>query len=723
MTRPLFPSEEEASERSNGWGRRTGLRKHNSRGEGAVSACPGTGGRSRHGGRGLGACPRTGRQAGQGGSRRTPGVEQDSEEAAEAGRAHPRGWSGSRRRGGDGQGAPQGLEREPEEKEATGRAHPRGWSGSRAVPRLELGAGEERSVGGAGTPGAAVGLGQPAGECLSRLPELGEAGEWGGGRPLHAEAGGRCCSRYHGLSSRRTMTVYTLNLRVFWPLVTCLCTALVCLYQAVRSRAGAPDSDSAPDSGSGSVPLLKGSALLLLGFLLLRYCASRSGGGECGQRPRAACSARGPEAPPSSAARRSLLESFYEQQLRLSPHVLGHSKAHVSRIVGELVRAAKAQGLQPGSLTPTLRGDFVQIGSAYEQHKVRSPDCFDILVPLRLPPRLELEPRCLGAEEPGLAPELRSAFTCALKAPQGAAWPRGYRPFSESFCVELQGRRYLSSALVLRWFQGHVQRCLGAVLYRLQERCRISLAACPGRQLTLHILPRSDYVCCHISMAVRLIPAIPLGDAVYLIALQPGARKAQPAAARPLQALWGLNVSKQEQRLLSWLKEQTPANSCHLKCLQLLKGLRDLRGRGLEQPFGAQWSRVLSSYILKTALFSLLLRGPWQAWEEQFLAERLEDLVLYLGDCLQKRVLMHFFLGNASVPEAVQVPKLLKEAAPVNLLAAFDAPTLDLAAFQLLNTWNQAPKIIRMYSSPRYLRKSPTLCKHITDTGQESQSN
>ncbi|XP_053898509.1 inositol 1,4,5-trisphosphate receptor-interacting protein-like 2 [Malaclemys terrapin pileata] len=719
MTRPLFPSEEEASELSNGWGRRAGLRKHNSRGEGAVSACPGTGGRSRQGDGGWVRVP--GRKAGGGRrlSGRTPGagagpggggclgapqgLEQDEEEAAVW--AHPRGWSRTRRR--------QLAGRTP----GAGAGRGGGWL---AVSGLELGVGEEHSVGGAGTPGAAgvVGLGQPAGGCLSRLPELGEAGEWGGGRPLHAEAGGRCRSRYHGLSSRRTMTVYTLNLRVFWPLVTCLCTALVCLYQAVRSRAGAPDSDSAPDSGS--VPLLKGSALLLLGFLLLRYCASRSGGGECGQRPRAACC---PEAPPSSAARRSLLESFYEQQLRLSPHVLGHSKAHVSRIVGELVRAAKAQGLQPGSLTPTLRGDFVQIGSAYEQHKVRSPDCFDILVPLRLPPRLELEPRCLGAEEPGLAPELRSAFTCALKVPQGAAWPRGYRPFSEGFCVELQGRRYLSSALVLRWFQGHLQRCLGAVLYRLQERCRISLAACPGRQLTLHILPRSDYVCCHISMAVRLIPAIPLGDSVYLIALQPGARKAQPGTACPLQALWGLNVSKQEQRLLSWLKEQTPANSCHLKCLQLLKGLRDLRGRGLEQPFGAQWSRVLSSYILKTALFSLLLRGPWQAWEEQFLAERVEDLVLYLRDCLQKRVLMHFFLGNANVPEAVPVPKLLKEAAPVNLLAAFDAPTLDLAAFQLLNTWNQAPKIIRMYSSPRYLRKSPTLCKHITDTGQESQSN
>ncbi|NWS42395.1 IPIL2 protein, partial [Probosciger aterrimus] len=389
------------------------------------------------------------------------------------------------------------------------------------------------------------------------------------------------------------------------------------------------------------------------------------------------------------------LERFYARQLRVSPHVLGHSKAHVGRVVAELVRAAKAQGLQPGPLALSLRGDFVRIGSAYEQHKVRSPDCFDILVPLRLPPHLEQQPRC--AE--GLGPH--GAFVCGLRARGG--WPRRYRPFAEGFCVELQGRCHLSSALVLRWFQGHLQRCLGAVRYRLQERCRISLSACPGRPPVLHIVPCSDYVCCHISMAVRLIPAIPIGDALYLTALPPEGPLPTPAP----EALWGLNASRQEQRLLSWLKEQAPASSCHLKCLQILKGLRDLRGQGLEEPFSSQWSRVLSSYVLKTALFSLLLQGPLEAWDERFLVERLEDLVLYLRDCLRKQVLMHFFLGNTSLPEAVALPRFLKEAAPVNLLAAFDGLMLDLTAFQLINTWIQAPHIIRMYSSPRYLRPVP----------------
>ncbi|XP_009945232.1 PREDICTED: inositol 1,4,5-trisphosphate receptor-interacting protein-like 2, partial [Leptosomus discolor] len=243
--------------------------------------------------------------------------------------------------------------------------------------------------------------------------------------------------------------------------------------------------------------------------------------------------------------------------------------------------------------------------------------------------------------------------------------------------------------------------------------CRISLSACPGRPPTLHILPCSDYVCCHISMAVRLIPAIPLGDALYLTALPPEG----PHTPLAPEALWGLNF--RDQRLLSWLKEQVPASSCHLKCLQILKGLRDLRGQGLEEPFCSQWGRVLSSYVLKTALFSLLLQGPLEAWDERFLVERLEDLVLYLRDCLRKQVLMHFFLGNTSLPEAVVLPRFLKEATPVNLLAAFDGPTLDLVAFQLINTWIQAPHVIRMYSSPRYLRPAPTPCRHVAEAKQE----
>ncbi|XP_064008811.1 inositol 1,4,5-trisphosphate receptor-interacting protein-like 2 [Pogoniulus pusillus] len=551
----------------------------------------------------------------------------------------------------------------------------------------------------AGRGSAATAVPAAAGRGTASRPALGaagaeEGGGGGGGGVGRSPPAGPGSGQPRGPSPRRALPVYTRNLRLFWPLATALCTALLCLCQALRGSAAEESAAEEGAAEAGSVPLLKGSALLLLlGCLLVSCCGGAGGRRRGGVR--------------AAASRRGVLESFYARQLRLSPHVLGHSKAHVGRVVAELVRAAKAQGLQPGPLALSLRGDFVRIGSAYEQHKIRSPDCFDILVPLRLPPHLEPQP--LSAD--GLGP--RGAFVCGLRARAG--WPRRYRPFAEGFCVELQGRSHLSSGLVLRWFQGHLQRCLGAVRYRLQERCRISLSACAGRPPTLHIVPCSDYVCCHISMAVRLIPAIPLGDALYLTALPPEGAQAPPAPA----ALWSLNASRQEQRLLSWLKEQAPATSCHLKCLQILKGLRDLRGQGLEEPFCSQWGRVLSSYVLKTALFSLLLRGPLEAWDGRFLVERLEDLVLYLRDCLRKQVLMHFFLGNASLPEAVVLPRFLKEATPVNLLAAFDGPTLDLVAFQLLSTWIQAPRVIRMYSSPRYLRPVPVPCRHVAEARQE----
>ncbi|XP_050836239.1 inositol 1,4,5-trisphosphate receptor-interacting protein-like 2 [Serinus canaria] len=561
-------------------------------------------------------------------------------------------------------------------------------------PHEEAGSGAERRPGQAGRGGRGA----------AARPALGaagaaEEGAGGGGRSPPAGLGGGGGGSPRGPSPRRALPVSPLRVRGFWPLLTALCTALLCLYQALRGSAasegeGGPEDAAAEAAGSG-VPLLKGSALLLFGCLLAR-CYGAAGGGP--RRGGARCAA---------GARRETLERFHARQLRVSPHVLGHSKAHVGRVVAELVRAAKAQGLQPGPLALSLRGDFVRIGSAYEQHKVRSPDCFDILVPLRLPPHLEPQPRCAD----GLGP--CGAFVCGLRARDG--WTRRCRPFAEGFCVELQGRSHLSSGLVLRWFQGHLQRCLGAVRYRLQERCRVNLSACPGQPPTLHILPCSDYVCCHISMAVRLIPAIPLGDALYLTALPPEGPHGSPAP----EALWGLNASRQEQRLLGWLKEQAPAASCHLKCLQILKGLRDLRGHGLEEPFCSQWGRVLSSYVLKTALFSLLLQGPLEAWDEQFLVERLEDLVLYLRDCLRKQVLMDFFLGNTSIPEAVALPRFLKEAAPVNLLSAFDGPTLDLVAFQLISTWVQAPHIIRMYSSPRYWRPVPAPCRHSAEAKRE----
>lgn len=486
---------------------------------------------------------------------------------------------------------------------------------------------------------------------------------------------------------------YSLNLRVFWSLVLCLSAGALCLLHGLRKQGGERD----PAAASSSFPLLGVSALLLLCYLLLRHCGPPTSRPPPPRPPQPAPAVYPP------AARRALLEAYYEQRLRLSPHLLGHSKAHVRQVVGALLRAGKARPQEPGL---GLRGDFVTVGSAYEQHKVCSPDGFDILVPLRLPQ--------------GLGAELQrgpDGISCRLSpAPRRPEATSAYGHFSAAFCLPTSnGTPLLCPALVLRWFQQRMQRCLGLIRFQFQERCHIRLSAGPEQyRLTLHILPRSDYVCCHLSMAVRLIPALGLGEGLFLT-VQPWPQGLfLPAHSRPSQARWDLNLSKLEQKLLGWAREQAPADSCHLKCLQIMKGVRDLTCQAIEGHLSAQLTSALSSYTLKTVLFYLLLRGSFQGWAEPFLLERLEDFVLFLSRALQRRALMHFFMGNSKVPEVLALPRALKEASPVNLLADFDASLLEMAALRLLDTWSRIPQVLEALSHQRYLPKLPPRCHHTT---------
>ncbi|XP_043944986.1 inositol 1,4,5-trisphosphate receptor-interacting protein-like 2 [Protopterus annectens] len=490
------------------------------------------------------------------------------------------------------------------------------------------------------------------------------------------------------------MSTYSLNLRVFWPLVTCLCTAVLCLYHALKRRqdcSGQEDCNESDDE-TGSFPLFKFSLVFLVCYFLIKYFISQE------EEPRqlliaADADVKVPPVPEireelSAEQKLSLLQNYYDHQIRLSPHVLGHSKAHVNKIVSELVKVGRTEHQDA---TVTFRGDFVQIGSAYEQHKINSPNSFDILIPLKLPPTLQLQID-FGLHDMGLPAWFRGNALCKLRAPKRSEWGRQYKNFSDSFCMEMdRAPRHLSSALVLKWFYSKMQRCLNVIRYRFEERCHITLSVVEDK-LILKILPKSDYVCCHISMSVRLIPAIHVGDSVFLIAQPWGRTNLGPYLKAEI--FWSANFSKQEQKLLSWLKTLAPDNSCHLKCLQIVKALRDLKSSEFDKKCGTQWRAILSSYILKTALFHLLLQGNLESWDDKFLLDRIGDLIEFLKDSLQKQCLMHLFLGSSTIPDIVTVPKSVKEASPVNLLAGFDRNTLDTVSLHLLHAWKDVHILI-----------------------------
>lgn len=483
------------------------------------------------------------------------------------------------------------------------------------------------------------------------------------------------------------MSVYTLNLRVFWLLVTCVFGVLLLLHHFVL-RGPEEQSDGCSDQGTGSIPLIKYVLAFALCYFFIRYCSIQPGMSKRGFH-----AATGKPTGP----KRELLEDHFERQVRLSLHVLGHSKAHVAKLVSELVRVGRADVLSESSLA--FRGDFLQIGSSYEEHKVSSPDCFDILVPLRLPRGLKLEP-CSYDNNRGGAPLV------TLETPRKEEWPRRHKVFTDTY-LRSNGSVYrLSPNSVLRWFYCASQRCLSAVRYPFEQRCLLSLSLSEGQRVQLLLTPRSDYVCCHISMGIRLIPALPLGDSAFLVTL-PGAQHSGD--------LWTVYFPKQEQKLLGWLKAKLPTSSCHLKCLQLLKEVRDLGGQTLDQQAGAEWKRVLSSYILKTAWLRFLLSTPPEAWEDRHLMDRMEDLLRYLRDGLQSRKLRHLLLGSDKglLPESITLPKIFKEMVPSDLWAEFSAESLDLVAARLSYSWTHLPRLIRLGRPQRTTLGRGVRCKHV----------
>lgn len=493
-----------------------------------------------------------------------------------------------------------------------------------------------------------------------------------------------------GTKRWRRMTVYTLNLRLFWPLVTCILTVLLLLHQ-FAFKAAEDQGNDCSDQGPGAVSLLKYILAFILCYYFIRYCSTQPGSSKRGFY-------KFPEVHPK-VSRRDLLDDHYERHVRLSPHVLGHSKAHVAKLVSELVRVGRTDVPPESSLA--FRGDFVQVGSSYEEHKVGSPDCFDILVPLRTPRGLKLEAGIWAGKRGG--PPL-----CTLNTPRKAEWTKRHKAFTDTFmhARNAQSAYGMSPDSVQRWFYAATQRCLAAVRYPFEQRCSLSLSLGEEQQVLLRMTPRSDYVCCHISMGIRLIPAFPLGDGAFLVASQHAQRG---------EDLWTVYFPKQEQRLLSSIKGRLPSSSCHLKCLQLLKEVRNLGGETLDQQSGADWGRVLSSYALKTAWLRLLHSTPPEAWEECNLVDRLDDLIRCLKESLHARALSHLLLGgdNGLLPESVALPKLVKETVPSNLWAEFSDVTLDMVSARLVYSWNHLPRLIRLGRPQRSSLGRGVHCKYI----------
>ncbi|XP_067560384.1 inositol 1,4,5-trisphosphate receptor-interacting protein-like 1 isoform X4 [Pseudorca crassidens] len=157
-------------------------------------------------------------------------------------------------------------------------------------------------------------------------------------------------------------------------------------------------------------------------------------------------------------------------------------------------------------------------------------------------------------------------------------------------------------------------------------------------------------------LSIRLVLGVQQEDSlVYLVSQAPDQEQLTSVD-------WPESFAACEHLFLKLVGRFAPENTCHLKCLQIILSLRDLQSL----PQGASHP-ILTSYHFKTALMHLLLQLPLTDWQHGMLSQRLQDILWFLGQGLQRRSLHHFLIGNTFLPLTIPIPKTFRNAEPVNL--------------------------------------------------------
>ncbi|KAM9236232.1 inositol 1,4,5-trisphosphate receptor-interacting protein-like 1 [Leptosomus discolor] len=116
---------------------------------------------------------------------------------------------------------------------------------------------------------------------------------------------------------------------------------------------------------------------------------------------------------------------------------------------------------------------------------------------------------------------------------------------------------------------------------------------------------------------------------------------------------WSESYAVAEAKFFRHIARQVPRGSWHHKCLHVCT--RVLLGT------------ALSPYNFKTVVMHLLTTTPLSGWCRGLFLPRLEDILRYVGTCLEEKRLNHFFFGNDNMPGVINLPPAFRSAQPHNL--------------------------------------------------------
>uniref|UniRef100_A0A8C8VGE9 ITPRIP like 1 n=1 Tax=Pelusios castaneus TaxID=367368 RepID=A0A8C8VGE9_9SAUR len=352
---------------------------------------------------------------------------------------------------------------------------------------------------------------------------------------------------------------------------------------------------------------------------------------------------------------RLALEHFYKQCLQGVSKDLASTCKFVEGLVNELLEACRV--LTHQTFLPQLE-NCIGFASAFEGWgPLGDPPAYNVLVPL-LPPKghffhLEMgigegtlgkhghilvELECMCKRE-----RLLGDVLCLLHHTDGDLNDSAQGPFNvHLLCTS----SHLDVEKTTRWFQSLVGKAWALVApnYSFQLLAQPSASSCKLKLLCK----------CGRALCIEIILGVQRGDSLVFLA-SPGAKMDHLNST-----VWLETFAIQETLFFRLVSSCAPKDSCHLKCLQILIHLQECRLPTLE-------NRILTIYHFKTCLMHLLVRLPLSEWRPEQIAQRLQDILLYLWRGLEEKCLYHFLLGNSALPIQIPIPTAFRNASPFNL--------------------------------------------------------
>ncbi|XP_012708350.2 inositol 1,4,5-trisphosphate receptor-interacting protein [Fundulus heteroclitus] len=206
---------------------------------------------------------------------------------------------------------------------------------------------------------------------------------------------------------------------------------------------------------------------------------------------------------------------------------------------------------------------------------------------------------------------------------------------------------FLSKSKITRWFQRTIKQAWAQISHKYEFELSIRYVEAPG---ALVVRFRSGK-----KINFSLKPVVKFNTEAHFCI--------EPWSSSNVDTFWALSLSAYEDRLLGYLYQRLPVNSCHDQTLKIACFLH----RRQEALTG---KTALKDLHFKTALMHLLLTKKISQWQPDFAACRLRDLLSFVEESLRRKHLTHVLIGNR-LAGVVELPGEISKAKPVNLFHLF----------------------------------------------------